>query len=185
MTLAVYTTEQKLEDDNDINQHIPVHKTHIDPQRRRQQQAFIWPSRGFCPPKTENMRPLRQRDASELENTKPPSSTYYLAVVGMTRVKPVNVPIGAWLIARRGEETSANSNELRIRDAGVSRKQHFRIGMFDNKLMLEDTSSYGTHVNGQLINGKSIVLEDGYKIKVGRTNMIVQDENKQAETHRN
>ncbi len=67
---------------------------------------------------------------------------------------------------------SNDFSNIVLKEEGVSRK-HCELRFTDKGLLLKDTSSNGTFLNGQQIeSGKYIALHNGDKIKIGRTNNI-------------
>jgi hypothetical protein len=145
-------------------------------QRARMNRAAPGKATDF--PVAEGRRPFRPAGLRLFEpGALPPGSGLFLTVQrGPDPAQQIEIPRDGGLIVRRavGAERS-RPGLLVLHDPAASRQRHCRFWVDRGRLMFEDSSTHGTEVNGTRIKNKSVELQTGSTIRIGKTMLTVRD----------
>jgi len=80
------------------------------------------------------------------------------------------IPATGELIIRRGTPYErSHPGVLILHDEAVSRQEHCRISLRDGQIVLEDSSRWGTTIDGERVRGEAVFIALDHEIKVGKT----------------
>ena len=133
-------------------------------------------SRGRDVPVPEGHRPFRPAGLRTFgEGGTSGSGIFVVVEQGSDAPQQVEIPRGGWLTIRRavGAEKS-RAAVLVLHDPAVSRQSHCRLWLQNGRVMLEDSSSYGTTVDDTRIVGGVAVVHAETTIRIGKTLLRVR-----------
>ncbi len=143
---------------------------------RRAQMNKVAPGKGMDFPAPEGRRPFRPAGLRLFDETGTVGSAIFVVVQqGPDAREQAEIPREGALIVRRaiGAEKS-HMGLLVLHDPAVSRDRHCRLWLANGRVMLEDTSRYGTRVDGTRIVGNEVEVRAGAAIRIGKTILAVR-----------
>ncbi len=124
----------------------------------------------------DKTKPFRSAGIRRMGPASGPGSGIFVAVTrGVDAPRRAELPTeGELLIRRAVEYEQSRPGVLALRDPAVSRETHCRVSLRGERLVLHDSSRYGTRVDGKRIRGGTVDLHIGSRIQIGKTTMVTE-----------
>lgn len=106
---------------------------------------------------------------------------FVVVIGGKDAGRRIEIPAEGELTVRRaaGDE-QPHGPVLVLHDDAVSRDHHCRISVHGGRVVVEDTSSFGTKVAGERIHQRRQEVPLGARLEVGRTTLMIEGEGQGA-----
>ncbi len=106
----------------------------------------------------------------------PPGSGIFVFVQqGVDAPQRIELPAFGYLLVRRGlPEEKSRGQVLVLHDDRVTREKHCRIRVVSNRILIEDSSAFGTWVDGKRVHNAAEKAKAGSTIKIGDTVLVLR-----------
>lgn len=124
----------------------------------------------------DKTKPFRSAGIRRMGPAGGPGSGIFVAVTnGVDAPRRAELPPDGELLIRRAVEyEQSRPGVLALHDPAVSRETHCRVALRGERLVLHDSSRYGTRVDGKRVRGGTVDLHIGSRIQIGKTTMVTE-----------